>query len=47
MAGTWLETAEVIQGEMVFGRDVEELRGWTRSNPGWSRKRIDLELCHR
>ncbi len=45
MEGTELETAEVIQGQLVFGRDVEELRGWIRSNPRWSRKRIDLELC--
>jgi Domain of unknown function (DUF4338) len=42
-----MDTAELLQGRMVSARDVEELGGWIGSNPGWSRKRIALELCRR
>ena len=42
-----MDTVELLQGREVSGKDVEELRGWIGSNPGWSRKRIALELCRR
>jgi len=42
-----MDATEVIQGRRLSERDVEELRGWMGSNPGWSRKRIALELCRR
>ena len=42
-----MDATEVIQGRRLSERDVAELRGWMGSNPGWSRKRIALELCRR
>ncbi|MDC8451235.1 MAG: hypothetical protein LV473_23230, partial [Nitrospira sp.] len=36
-----------IQGRILSGQALEELRQWVGANPRWSRRRLSLELATR
>ena len=42
-----METEQVIQGRRLTAQDLDLVRHWLATEPGWNRTRLSRELCER